>query len=373
MMKRFSRSGLCSGLCSAAVVGAAIALALSGVACAASSGEEAEAVGLRAETPLPARRGTVIVDGCVIDPWQLETLGRPSTKRVVTEVVMLCLVPREDGTVGPRDPSARASLKAQVTQLQKDGYHVFFGVAFTDESGQRYDGTQTRSFLSNPAWRTRFRETLITAAEPVEGVELELQKLPDDARGFVTALASELSQAMRPAKRLAVYVPPSVTVPSDLPGGEAFSRADLARYVDLMRVMTLDYSESRPGPTIEPGWAVDVARLALGDFSKVDISYPLYGTDFGPRGPRSVTYLEARALAALAGVGFERGPTGAAFLRYAAAGGEVHEVWVDDAESTARALGAWSYDVLPQSVGVVFYGLGAEDPALFERLAARMP
>lgn len=59
--------------------------------------------------------------------------------------------------------------------------------------------------------------------------------------------------------------------------------------------------------------------------------------------------------------------------RYLAFGGEQHQLWFDDAESTGRALGAWSYDVLPSDVGVLFYGLGAEDPALFNRLSERMP
>jgi hypothetical protein len=134
------------------------------------------------------------------------------------------------------------------------------------------------------------------------------------------------------------------------------------------------HGDHGPGPTIDPGWAVDAARLALTDApGAVDIAYPLYGTDFGPRGPRSVSWLEATALAKSAGVDIQRGPTTAPFLRYPSFGGELHELWFDDAESTARALGAWTYDALPQEVGVVYYGLGAEEPSLFERLSTRLP
>jgi hypothetical protein len=343
------------------------------MACAEASGEQAERVGLAADTALPVRQGSVVVDGCVVDTWQRATLASPGTRRVLQEVILLCLVPREDGTVGPRDPSARQALAETIGSLRADGYRVQLGIAFTDESGQRYDGMQTRAFLQSAAWRARFRETLPLLIESAQGIEFDLQFLPNEARPYVTALVQEVASVVRPARRIGIFVPPSVAVPSDLPGGDAFSRRELAPFVDRMRIMTLDYSERSPGPTIDPGWAVDAVRLAKGDFRNVDIAYPLYGTDFGPRGRRSILFHEARSIAQIAGVPIERGPTGAPFLRYVAFGGEPHELWFDDAESTGRALGAWSYDVLPADVGVLYYGLGAEDPSLFDRIAARLP
>src|SRR5262245_34149020 len=78
--------------------------------CASPSGGESEQVGLGAETAISARAGTVIVDGCVIDPWQRSTLARPSTKKVIQEVILLCLVPRLDGTIGPQDESAKRAI-----------------------------------------------------------------------------------------------------------------------------------------------------------------------------------------------------------------------------------------------------------------------
>jgi predicted small secreted protein len=355
---------------------AACALVASVVAgCGTSSGDVTDVVGLGADTALPARAGSVVIDGCVLDSWTRASLGLPATKRVLRggEVIMLCLIPREDGTVGPRDPSARAALADVARDLKNEGYRVHFGLAFTDESGQRYDGVQTRAFLADAAWRRRLKDTLPLVLEPADGVEIDLQFLPSDAEPFVTALVAELSASVRPAKRLNVFVPPSVTVPSDLPGGDAFSRGELAPYVDRMRIMTLDYSEKTPGPTIEPGWAVDAVRLARGDFANVDIAYPLYGTDFGPRGRRPVIYHDAIAISTIGRAPIQRGPTGAPFVSYTAFGGEQHQLWFDDAESTGRALGAWSEDVLPLDVGILFYGLGAEDPALFGRLSGRMP
>jgi spore germination protein YaaH len=342
--------------------------------CSTSSGETVDSVALRAETPLPARAGSVIVDGCLLDPWQRSTLAQPGAHRVLQEVIFLCLVPRLDGTIGPRDRSANEHLKALIADLKSDGYRVSLAVTFTDETGQRYDGAQTSHNLADPAWRTRLVETLVPAAAAADGVELDLQGLTEDARASLTAFITEVSMAVRPGKRLGVFVPPSVKTPSDIPGAEAFARADIAKQVDRLRVMTVDFSTMEAGPTIDPGWAVDAVRLARKDDSAVDITYPLYGTDFGPRGHRSTTYFDAIATSVTAaGVSIDRGPTTAPVVRYAAYGGEPHEIWFDDVESTSHALASWSYDVLPADVGVVFYGLGAEQPNLFEQLATRMP
>jgi spore germination protein YaaH len=82
-----------------------------------------------------------------------------------------------------------------------------------------------------------------------------------------------------------------------------------------------------------------------------------------------VSVIEARGLASTYGARLERGPTGTLFFRYVA-GGETHELWFDDTESTGRALGAFA-ESLPSDVGILYYGLGAEDPTLFSTLAER--
>lgn len=349
-------------------------LGLLGLAACGGSGEDARDVGIGLETTIPARRAAVLLDGCVMDTWSRTSLAQPATRRLVSEVVLLCLVPRESGEVGPRDASARAALGTLVSDLKKDGYTVTLGVAFTDESGQRYDGAQTRAWLARPDFRERLRETLVDVSSLADGVEIDLQKLPNDARRDVTDVVGLVADALHarvPRKSVGVFVPPSVARPSDLPGGEAFDRAALAARVDRLRVMTLDYSETEAGPTIDPGWAADAARLARQDAPSVDLAYPLYGIDFGPRGQRSVTWFEANAAFGDARA-TGRGPTNAPFVRYVR-DGEAHALWYDDAISTGTALAAWSYDVLPPDIGVLFYGLGAEDPTLFARLAARLP
>lgn len=357
---------------SSLVLVASLALASTALGCAVDSGEEIDAIGLSSEGALPRREGAVIVDGCVLDTWQRATLASAGAKQLLHEVILLCLVPRADGSVGPRDASAQAALRALVDDLHHDGYRVNLAVSFTDESGERYDGAATAAAIADASFRAHVAASAAEAAAAADGVEIDLQDLPNGARDDVVELTRAFALNVRP-RRLGIFVPPSVSTPSDLPGGDAFAVAELGRLVDRVRVMTLDYSDHDAGPTIDPGWAVDAARLAKASAPGVDLAYPLYGADFGPRGRRAVTWLEATGLAASAHASIERGPTGAPFVAWTSAAGEPHVTWFDDAESTARALAAWSYDTLPSDVGVVFYGLGAEEPGLFDRLAEKTP
>jgi hypothetical protein len=360
----------------AASVMCVAALASTTSACG-SSGGTVDKLGQAEGIAIPARRGTVIVDGCQLDAWQQSTLADARTRRVVAEVVMLCLVPRFDGAIGPTDPSARAGIVKTITSLHDLGYRAKLGVAFTDETGARYDGAQTLSLLVDASWRGQAIAGLANAAILADGLALDLQNLPAAARPDVTTFVRELSTAVRPARELTLWIPPSVTVPSDLPGGDAFDVPALGDLVDRMHVGTLDFSccGVPPGPTLDSGWAVDAVRLArrLAPRTKVDVAVPLYGTDFSNLGQRTTSFYEARALAELHHARVDRGPTGAPHFAYADDTGRQHDLWFDDAESTTRVLRAWDPATLPLDVGVVFYGLGAEDPALFPAVAASTP
>lgn len=352
---------------------AALSLVLfAGVAsgCGSEQGETLTTIGLAADGKLPFRQGSVLVDGCAIDPWQANVLARPETRRVVTEVILLCLVPRADGTIGPADDSARSELGRVTAQIHEAGYTVSLGVAFTDETGARYDGERTALLVGDAAFRSRFTASLAVFAPNVDAFDLDLQGVPERVRQDVTKLVQETRAALV-GKTLGVFVPPSVADPSDLPEGDSVDRRAIATSVDRFRVMTLDYSEAN-GPTIDTGWAVDAVRLALASKpgGRVDVSLPLYGVDFGPRGARGVSVLEARGLELTHARQPMRSPSGALHFEYVT-GGEAHQVWYDDAVSTGDALGAFATS-LPPDVGVLYYGFGAEDPDLFSKIAARI-
>ena len=355
-------------------LGAAVcAGALAG--CGWSSGQTVDKIGQGDSTQIPARYASVISDGCTPDAWQNSALGSPDTRRFVREVVLMCAVPRAEGKVGPGDPSARAQLAQTVDGLRTQGYTVKLGVSFQDEAAERYDGAQTASLLASSTWRSAIVSDLVTLAGLADGVDLDLQKLPESARGDLTAFVQTLDGSLGGGKKIALLAPPSTQEPSDTPGGGAFDLAALALYVDRVRVMTLDFSDPNPGPTVDPGWAVDAVRFTRSKVGAlpVDVAMPLYGNDVSDLGTRSVGFFEATGIAADYHVDVQRGALDNPHFQYTDGAGHAHQIWYDDADSTSRTLRAWDPGTLPMDVGVVFYGLGAEDPAVWPTIARGLP
>lgn len=327
---------------------------------------------------VPIRRGTVISDGCTLDPWQMQTLQSNPAKLVIREVVLDCLLPHTDGTVTPVDTGAETQLEALVAQLHQMGYSVSLAASFTTDNGYVFDGTQTANELADPTWVANVTTNLAKVAGNADAIDLDLEQLPASARANVTQLIASVGSRIRPTRQLNVFLPPATTSPSDVLGGDAFDVASLAPHVDRFRVMTLDYSGNHAGPTIDSGWAVDVYRFAEAQAtsSTFDVSFPLYGNDFtttGTGGIRFTTYLEALGLADTFKATAQRGSTQELFLDYVDDGKNSHELWYDDAQSTLVTLGAWDTKTLPSTVGVTFYGFGAEDPALWAAIAGATP
>ncbi len=323
---------------------------------------------------VPVRRGTVIADGCTLDTFQLETLQTSAAKLVIHDVVLDCLLPHADGTVTPADASAQAQLDGLIAQLHQMGYGVSLAASFVTDNGYVFDGAETAKELADGAWVAKVASNLAQVASAADGVELDLEQLPPSARSSVTQLVAAVASNIRPAKKLGIFLPPSTATPSDVPGGDAFDVATLAQYTDRFRVMTLDFSGNVAGPTIDSGWAVDAVRFAqaAAPNATMDVSFPLYGNDFttsGSGGVRLTTYLEALGLADTYKATPSRGATQELFLDYTDEAHQTHELWYDDATSTLVTLAAWDTKTLPATVGVVFYGFGAEDPALWNAIA----
>jgi spore germination protein YaaH len=347
------------------------ALVLSLVGCGYPSGE-VDDIG----DSVVARRGAVIVEGCALDEQQTATLASTGAHQVLSEVILLCAAPQGDGTVLlPAEPD-RPTVAKQVADLRALGYRVSLG--FTAPESTTGDGRPPlRDVLMDETKRGALAASIAGFADAVgaDHVDLALPAMisaTNEVTAFVIATQRQLQTHSR---LLGVFAPPSDQSPSDILGGESYDLWAIGPNVDRIRLMTLDYSccGGTAGPTTDPGWTVDVARLAATQTTgaQIDIAYPLYGYDFGgPKGPSPVGYAAATALAVANHANVVRGPTGAPSFSYRDAAGATHSVWYDDATSTLRALRAWKSDVLSTDVGVVYYGLGAEDPALFSAIAA---
>jgi hypothetical protein len=354
--------------------------ALTVIGCGADAGGTNDRLAVDGTGPIPQRRMTIVAETCSPDGYQLTGLDHPGLRRVTNELILVCPIVRLSGEVAPADPDARAALSRTVGLARAAGYKTRIAVTMGDDLVSfpiPYSTNRSEPVLRDPAWRAKVVANLKPFADMADGLEIDFLNLPSGSRQAVTELFVALDKAVRPAKQLGVMAPPSTMDPSDTLGGAAFNLTAIAPHVDRIRMMTLDYSccGQGGGPSIDSGWAVDVARYGLSKANgvPVDIAFPLYGTDFSDLGERFIDYTDGRAMADVFGVTPQRAIGGELNFVWIDAAGHEHETWYPDAITASRVLGAWDPSVLPRDVGVVFYGLGAEDPALFSTLARGLP
>jgi spore germination protein YaaH len=135
---------------------------------------------------------------------------------------------------------------------------------------------------------------------------------------------------------------------------------------DLLLVMLYDqhWSTSPPGTIAEPLWVrrTLAMRVAESGANRVVAALPLYGYQWRANAPAAtISYDDARHLAAEAGVALERDPA-SSMLHATRAGPDGWELWVSD----AVLLEALQQEVA--SLGVrrlAFWRLGLEDPAMW--------
>jgi hypothetical protein len=317
----------------------------------------------------------VVLDSCPLDTFQRAQLASADMRSVVSEVILLCLHARESGVVEPSEPEAAAKLRADLEELRSEGYEVRLGLTAGETQLQVYRPDVATKLLSNPAWRSQVAAGIKPWLAAIGGLDLAFPVVSDAAREPLTALVTALSGATHAAKgTFGLFVPPATSSPSDWSGANAYDLGSgFGDGVDRLRVMTLDYSCCTPpgGPSIDPGWAVDALRFNHASLPgpRPYVTLPLFGTDFGPSGARSVTYLEARALGDYFQGNLTREATGALHLKYTDSDGLAHDLWYDDVFSARLALSAWASPTLDDGVGVLFYGVGAEEPGLWASLA----
>jgi hypothetical protein len=333
-------------------------------------------VGGGPSAPIPQRSGSVVFEGCSLDAGSAATLATAEAKQVVQTVILLCPSSDDQGAISPADAASREALASQVQSIRALGYQVHLaltmGVVASDGTIQPYDAPTTAAALANAGVRSLMATNVAPFAAMSDGIELELPPPPDASRDDVTGLVQALSGAIRPAKAFVLFVPPKGPT-NDVPGAGAYDLPSLGSFVDRMRIETLDYSMGAPGPTIDTGWAVVVEQDVGGATrAPLDVAYPLYGWDFGPTGQTPVSWSTATTTASDRHASIQHGPTGAPFYDWTDDMGGAHETWFDDAASTSMGLRAWDAQTIPPDVGVVFWGLGSEDPSLWPTLARGM-
>lgn len=230
--------------------------------------------------------------------------------------------------------------------------------------------------ISDPRTRAQHLEALLSLAQRMDyaGLDLDYEGFPLSTRDafseFVETLAARLHADGR---LLSVTVHPKT---SDQAGWEAAAAQDwprLAAAADIFRIMTYDYTSRasrEPGPIGPPVWAAEVLAYAAAvtDLGKVRLGLHFYGYHWQRRRASVITWESAQRVADSFHLAFERDPADMeARLEIDVGGLPKQTIVVADAVGLAFKL-EMLLAAYPDLGGVAIWGLGGEDPAIWDVL-----
>jgi spore germination protein YaaH len=158
------------------------------------------------------------------------------------------------------------------------------------------DGTDKMmlaNLISKPVSRKQVVDAILTAvaSQNYDGIDLDFEGfafIDSPSTWKATApnwvlFIKELSAALRAQNKLLSVTTPYVFNPAEAQKGYfVYAWADIAPYIDRLRIMTYDYSTSRPGPIGPIAWTEKTVKYAISIMpaSKVYLGLPGYGKDW---------------------------------------------------------------------------------------------
>lgn len=296
-----------------------------------------------------------------------------------------------DGSLVNR--SAPGRTEAAIEAARGQGLPVL--AAVLDDSGR---GTM-REILLEPGRRAAHIQQLLVLVDQVgyDGIDIDYENFAfvdgqdtwpaarDGWVAFITELGAELRAR---GKYLTVAAPPQFDGErTDRSGYWVYDWPAIAPSIDLLRVMTYDYSTDEPGPVGPLPWVRRTTEFGVSVFGgeRFRIGIPTYGRDWvrlksgegcglqrlSGSVTRSASELIAIAEASGAAISFDEETAEAAFAYTQGLPGCVVERWVrfQDAAAVRRRAEL----ALANGSGVALWSLGGEDPSIWETLRNARP
>lgn len=254
-------------------------------------------------------------------------------------------------------------------------------------------GTMSR-ILADPAARSAHVAAILPLVDEqgYDGIDIDYENFAfadgratwAETRPGWVAFIEELGGQLRDrGKFLTVAVPPQFDTDNDGSSGYwVYDWPSIADHVDLLRVMTYDYSSAEPGPISPMPWVQQATEFGISTLGadKFRIGVPLYGRDWAVsqsgagcasadiQDRVALTASQALDLAAAQDVPVEFDETsGESYFRYTeqlpdcAVGHEVHF-------SDARSVAGKAALAVAEGTGLALWSLGGEDPGTWDAL-----
>ncbi len=266
-----------------------------------------------------------------------------------------------DGTLASRDSSAHQWVAGQVREAGAKLY-----VMINNEKNQT-------AMLDDAALRSKGARNILelVRVRGYDGVTIDFEALPARCRDSFTAFVRELAQLLHEeGHELAVALEARVKDPPVGYGADAHDYAQLARYADLVGIMTYDQHGkwSGPGPVAGIDWVEAVVRYALRHIpaEKLLLGIAGYGYDWGGDGRIDIVSADgALELARQVGASVEWDNRAQVPHFTYVRSGVTHQVWFENSYSVARKIALAQHYGL---AGVALWRIGYEDARMWDVL-----
>ncbi len=251
-----------------------------------------------------------------------------------------------NGRIVAQAPEVAAQTRDGMERLRKLGIPVVPSIANRTNGQWAYE--PLADILHDPAAMSRHINDIVALAqrENYAGIDIDYEDLPATDRQVFTTFITDLASALHDKGKVltvALFAKTSDAGEDQRNAGQDYAAIGAA--ADEVRLMAYDYhwSESPPGPVAPMPWVRDVLTYAKSQMpaDKIVLGVPLSGYDWVDGKGEVVTWIQSygRTSKYHATVQYDRLSESPSF-KYTDEQGRQHEVWFENADSTALKLQA---------------------------------
>jgi spore germination protein len=263
-----------------------------------------------------------------------------------------------------------------MAQLRKLGIPLVPSIANRTNGQWTYE--PVANILHDPAAMTRHINDIVTLVqrENYDGIDLDYEDLPATDRQVFSTFVTRLADALHGKNKtltVAVFAKTDEAGEDQRNAGQDY--AVIGAAADEVRVMAYDYhwSGSTAGPVAPMPWVRDVLTYAKSQMpaEKIVLGIPVSGYDWVGDQAEVVTWIQCygRAQHFHATLQWDRLSQSPSF-KYTDEQGRAHEVWFENAESTALKLQAAKAAGIR---GVFLWMISSEDDRTWSTVHKIMP
>ena len=281
-----------------------------------------------------------------------------------------------NGQIVAQVPERAAETAAGMERLRRSGIPLVPTIANVTNGRWAYEPVAT--MLHDPAAMQRHVTDVVALVlrEGYAGIDIDYEDLRATDREAFTTFATRLGEALHAEdKILSIAVFAKTTDAGEDQRNVAQDYAAIGAAADEVRLMAYDYhwAASGPGPVAPITWVRQVLDYAKTQIpaSKIVLGVPVAGFDWVDGRGEPVTWLQCfgRTRAYGATLQYDRLSQSPSF-RYTDTQGRAHEVWFENAESTAAKLEAAKAAGVR---GVYLWMIGGEDDRTWAQLRQILP